>query len=125
MTFILNKKVWLTLLLLISMGVAGFATYEFVTTSQLNTAQASTEQTQETGEKPLTEDEKIKKRVKENPDAGLEAIDSETLEQSKYFIKTLPRFITEKEIDSQLKDGYITEKQHQEFIKLIDEKEGK
>lgn len=126
MTFFFNKKVILTLLLIASMAIAGFATVNFINSSQLSSAQASSQDSSDSqSNQSLSEEEQIRKRVKDNPDAGLEAIDEDTLEQSKFFIKTLPRFITEKEIKSQLEDGYITQKQHDEFMKLIDEKEGK
>lgn len=73
----------------------------------------------------MTEQEKVKQKVRDNPDAGLEAIDPQTLEKSKFYITTLPRFLVENELKSQLKEGYLTQKQYDAFIQMLDEKDKK
>jgi hypothetical protein len=73
----------------------------------------------------LSAEEQVKQKVKDNPDAGLEAIDPQTLEKSKFYINTLPRFLVENELKSQLKDGYLTQNQYDSFIKMLDDKEKK
>lgn len=70
----------------------------------------------------LSESERIKQRVRENPDAGLEAIDEATLKKSKFLIKTLPKGLVEKELKRQLDEGYITQRQFDEYMKLVNEK---
>lgn len=77
----------------------------------------SSSSAQETSQ--LSEEEQLKKKVRENPDAGLEAVDPETLERTKGLMKYTPGFIIENELKSQLEDGYITQKQYDEFIELM------
>ena len=73
----------------------------------------------------LSTEDVVKKKVKDNPEAGLEAIDPETLEKSKFYINTLPRFLVENELKGQLKDGYLTQNQYDAFIKMLEEKDKK
>jgi hypothetical protein len=71
----------------------------------------------------LSNEDKVKQQVRDNPDAGLEAIDPQTLEQSKFYINTLPRFLVENELKNQLKDGYLTQKQYDAFIQMLEDKD--
>lgn len=64
-------------------------------------------------------------KVKEKPEAGIEDLDPKTLEAVKKSIDTYPSFLVRAEIDRQLKEGYITQRQHKEINELVDQKEQK
>ena len=116
--------------LVLASGI-GVAFNNFLPSKELQRAKASevssslSTQTDSSSQVSLTAEEKVKQNVRDNPDAGLEAIDSKTLEQSKFYINTLPRFLVENELKSQLKDGYLTQKQYDAFIKMLDDKDKK
>jgi hypothetical protein len=76
-------------------------------------------------EKNSAEASQVVDKVKENPEAGIEDLDPKTLESVKKSIDTYPEFLVRIEIDRQLKEGYITQRQHKEINELVDQKEEK
>ena len=62
-------------------------------------------------------------KVKEKPEAGIEELPAETMESVNKSITTYPGFIVRGELDRQLKEGYITQKQHKQLNELVDKHE--
>ncbi|MEI6728921.1 MAG: hypothetical protein WCK98_04725 [bacterium] len=116
--------------LVLASGI-GVAFNNFLPSKELQNAKASevgsslSAQSDSSSQTSLTDEEKVKQKVKDNPDAGLETIDPQTLEKSKFYINTLPRFLVENELKSQLKDGYLTQNQYDSFIKMLEDKDKK
>lgn len=119
MTFFFNKNFWLVTLLLVSMGIAGFATLDYINNNQLNTADAS-----EFNNSPNASfDEITRQRVRSNPSGGLEALSLEELEQFKYFIRHVPVDTARNELNRQLEQDLLTKKQHEQLMQLVDDRE--
>lgn len=76
-------------------------------------------------EKSSAKASEVVEKVKENPEAGIEDLDPKTLESVKKSIEIYPEFLVRVEIDRQLKEGYITQRQHKEINELVDQKEQK
>ncbi len=134
----MSKKNYLRIGLIVAGGLfvvgGSFLAYDYLTTpsnqaqasevsSKTNSSNSSSASTNQTTDKTLSKEEQVKKRVRDNPEAGLEAIDSETLESSKKSIKTFPRFLVENELKRQLKEGYLTQKQYDQYIQILDDKD--
>jgi hypothetical protein len=60
-------------------------------------------------------------QVTAKPEAGIEAVDIAKLEKSFKLFKVLPsKPLVQAELDSQLKEKYITQRQHDQFLKIYD-----
>lgn len=74
-------------------------------------------------EKASASASEVMDKVKEKPEAGIEDLDPKTLEKLKQSIDLYPGFLVRAEVDRQLKEGYITQRQYKEINELVDQKE--
>lgn len=65
----------------------------------------------------------VQKKVEESPEAGIEVLDKASLDSIKKSIEVYPSFIVKGEIERQYNEKFITKKQRDQIMQMLEDKE--